>query len=105
LYHWIDFPDPARAVEILRRTVPTANERLILSAIDFVGRIRDLDLDKPPGMAEAIDWVSALTLLGASELGRADIMLTLGAITKTPDDRDTVTGELDALGYEAATAT
>ena len=105
LYHWIDFPDPARAVEILRRTVPTANERLILSAIDFVGRIRDLDVDKPPGMAEAIDWVSALTLLGASELGRADIMLTLGAITKTPDDRDTVTGELDALGYEAATAT
>ena len=105
LYHWIDFPDPARAAEILRRTVPTANERLILSATDFVGRVRDLDLDKPPGMAETIDWVSALTLLGASELGRADIMLTLGAITKTPDDRDTVAGELDALGYEAAAAT
>ena len=105
LYHWIDFPDPARAVEILRRTVPRANETLILSATDFVGRVRNLDLDKPPGMAETIDWVSALTLLGASELGRADIMLTLGAITKTPDDRDTVTGELDALGYEAATAT
>ncbi len=105
LYHWIDFPDPARAAEILRRTVPTANERLILSATDFVGRVRDLDLDKPPGMAETIDWVSALTLLGASELGRADIMLTLGAITKTPDDRDTVAGELGALGYGAATGT
>jgi MoxR-like ATPase len=102
LYHWIDFPEPARAAEILRRTVPTANEGLILSATDFVGRIRDLDLDKPPGMAETIDWVSALTLLGASELARADIVLTLGAITKTPDDRDTVAGELDALGYEAA---
>jgi MoxR-like ATPase len=105
LYHWIDFPDPARAAEILRRTVPGANERLILSATDFVGRVRHFDLDKPPGMAETIDWVSALTLLGASELGRADILLTLGAITKTPDDRDTVAGELDALGYEAAAAT
>jgi len=105
LYHWIDFPDPARAAEILRRTVPRANETLILSATDFVGRVRNLDLDKPPGMAETIDWVSALTLLGASELGRADILLTLGAITKTPDDRDTVAGELDALGYEAAAAT
>jgi MoxR-like ATPase len=105
LYHWIDFPDPARAAEILRRTVPRANETLILSATDFVGRVRNLDLDKPPGMAETIDWVSALTLLGASELGRADILLTLGAITKTPDDRDTVAGELDALGYEAAAVT
>ena len=105
LYHWIDFPDPARAAEILRRTVPRANGRLILSATDFVGRVRNLDLDKPPGMAETIDWVSALTLLGASELGRADIMLTLGAITKTPDDRDTVAAELDTLGYEAAAAT
>jgi MoxR-like ATPase len=104
LYHWIDFPDPARAAEILRRTVPTANEGLILSATDFVGRIRGLDLDKPPGMAETIDWVSALTLLGASELARSDIELTLGAITKTPDDRDTVAGELDALGYEEARA-
>jgi hypothetical protein len=73
-------------------------------ATDFVGRIRGLDLDKPPGMAETIDWVAALTLLGASELARADILLTLGAITKTPDDRDTVAGELDALGYEEAEA-
>ena len=104
LYHWIDFPDPPRAAEILRRTVPGANEGLILSATDFVGRVRGLDLDKPPGMAETIDWVSALTVLGASELARSDIMLTLGAIAKTPDDRDTVAGELDALGFEQARA-
>ncbi len=55
-------------------------------------------------MAETIDWVSALTVLGASELARSDIMLTLGAIAKTPDDRDTVAGELDALGFEQARA-
>jgi len=103
LYHWIDFPDPTRAAEILRRTVPAANEGLILTATDFVGRIRGLDLDKPPGMAETIDWVSALTVLGASELARTDIVLTVGAIAKTPDDRDTVVGELEALGYEEVT--
>ena len=104
LYHWIEFPGPARAAEILRRTVPAATEGLILTATDVVGRIRNLDLDKSPGMAETIDWVSALTLLGASELARVDIVLTLGAIAKTPDDRDTVTAELDALGFEEATA-
>jgi hypothetical protein len=55
-------------------------------------------------MAETIDWVSALAVLGASELARTDILLTLGAIAKTPDDRDAVTGELDALGYAEATS-
>jgi len=54
-------------------------------------------------MAETIDWVSALTVLGASELARTDIVLTVGAIAKTPDDRDTVVGELEALGYEEVT--
>ena len=55
-------------------------------------------------MAETIDWVSALTVLGASELARSDIVLTLGAIAKTPDDRGTVASELDALGFEQARA-
>ena len=99
LYHWIDFPSPERAAEILRRTVPAANEGLILTAADFVGRIRGLDLDKAPGMAETIDWVSALKVLGATELARNEIILTLGAITKTPDDRDAVMAQLGALGY------
>ena len=92
-------PGPGASGRDLRRTVPAANEGLILTSTDFVGRIRGLDLDKPPGMAETINWVSALTVLGASELARADIMLTLGAIIKTPDDRDAVAAELDALGY------
>ncbi|HVA10304.1 MAG TPA: MoxR family ATPase [Acidimicrobiales bacterium] len=99
LYHWIEFPAPERAAEILRRTVPAANDGLILEAADFVGRVRGLDLDKSPGMAETIDWVSALNVLGASALGRADIILTLGAIAKTPDDHDAVVAELSALGF------
>ena len=90
LYHWIEFPEPARAVRIVRRRVPTANQALIASATEFVGRARGLDLDKAPGLAETIDWVSALTVLGASSLGRADGLRTLGAIAKTPDDRDAI---------------
>ena len=56
-------------------------------------------------MAETIDWVSALSALGASKLGRADIVRTLGAIAKTVDDRDTMTAALDELGYGVAEAT
>ncbi len=99
LYHWIDFPAPARAAEILRRTVPAANEPLIASTTDFVGRVRGLDLDKAPGMAETIDWVSALSVLGTSELMRDDIVRTLSAIAKTPDDRTVITESLDELGF------
>lgn len=100
LYHWIEFPGPQRAAEILRRTVPQSNEVLITSATEFVGRVRTLDLDKPPGMSETIDWVSALTVLGASSLVRSDIVRTLGAIIKTPDDRESVLAALGAMGYD-----
>jgi MoxR-like ATPase len=95
LYHWIEFPDADRAVRIVRRRVPSANEALITSVTDFVGRARVLDLDKAPGLAETIDWVSALTVLGAAELARDDALRTLGAIAKTPDDRDAVAALLD----------
>ncbi|MEU4224995.1 MoxR family ATPase [Nonomuraea sp. NPDC026600] len=98
LYHWIDFPAPERVAEILRRTVPTANEALIRSATDFVGRVRRIDLDKAPGMAETIDWVSALSSLGATRLVRDDVVRTLSTIAKTLDDRDAITEALDRLG-------
>ncbi|GII55282.1 oxidoreductase [Planotetraspora thailandica] len=97
LYHWIDFPSPARAAEILRRSVPAAAEPLIRSATDFVGRVRGLDLDKAPGMAETIDWVSALSALGATGLVRQDVVRTLSALAKTPDDRRTIGDALDGL--------
>jgi MoxR-like ATPase len=99
LYHWIDFPAPPRAAEILRRSVPAASEPLIASATQFIGRGRELVLDKAPGMAEAIDWIAALSVLKASELVRDDITATLSTIAKTPDDRDTVTAALDDLGF------
>lgn len=88
LYHWLEFPSAQRAVQILRRTVPQANLALIESAIQFVGHLRSLDVDKPPGVAEAINWVTALSVLGATELVREDAMASLGALAKTPDDLD-----------------
>ena len=73
---------------------------LIGSAASFVGQVREQDLDKPPGLAEAINWVAALTALGAGSLVREVVEPTLGALVKTPDDRDLVLGSLDsyALG-------
>ena len=64
---------------------------LVQSAADFVGRARQLDLDKPPGLAETIDWVAALSALGVSSLGRDDALRTLSAIAKSPDDVDAMT--------------
>jgi MoxR-like ATPase len=90
LYHWIDYPEPARAAAIVRRTVPGAAAPLIEHATQFVGRTRDLDLDKPPGVAETIDWVAALLSLGVANLVDDSVpaaLTTLGALAKTPDDR------------------
>jgi MoxR-like ATPase len=97
LYHWIDFPDPQRAAEILRRTVPAAAEPLIASTSRFVGRVRALDLDKAPGMAETIDWVAALSAIGATDLVRADAVRTLSTIAKTPDDRGAIAAAFEEL--------
>jgi MoxR-like ATPase len=100
LYHWLDFPEPERVVAILRRTAPAAKAALIESAAQFVGHVRSLDLEKPPGVAEAINWVAALSALGATGLVRDVVVATLGAVVKTPDDRELVLESLDsyALG-------
>lgn len=89
-YHWIEYPSVERAVEIVRRRVPGASTSLVDSATAFVSSARALDLDKPPGLAEAIDWVSALDALGVSKLERNIAQATIGSIAKTPDDVDTV---------------
>jgi MoxR-like ATPase len=99
LYHWIDFPAQERAADILRRTVPAASEPLIASTSEFVGRVRGLDLDKAPGLAETINWLSALAALGVGDLQRDDIVRTLSALAKTPDDRTSIVGSLSDLGY------
>ncbi len=89
LYHWIDYPELSRAAAIVRRTVPGASAALIEDAARFVSNTRDLDLDKPPGVAETIDWVTALVTLGVGDLVDANTekgLAGLGALAKTPDD-------------------
>ncbi|MFR9749745.1 AAA family ATPase [Nocardia sp. 004] len=90
LYHWIDYPEPARAVAIVRRTVPGATDALITHATRFVARARDLDLDKPPGVAETIDWIAALATLDVADLTAPEAIAALSALAKTPDDRAAV---------------
>jgi len=87
LYHWIEFPDVHRVAEIVRRNVADAAEPLVSGATEFVERTRHLDLDKAPGVAEAIDWVRALHALGITKFDSASAEITLSAVIKTPDDR------------------
>jgi len=90
LYHWIEYPGPARVAAIVRRHVPAASERIAGDVADSVARLRVLDLAKPPGVAEAISWTTALRVLGVSELTVVAAERTLGAVLKHPEDGDTV---------------
>lgn len=86
LYHWIDYPEPSRIAEIVRRRVPAGAERIALDAASAITKLRSLDLVKPPGIAEAIDWVSALTTLGVDRLDSRIVAETWGSILKNRDD-------------------
>jgi MoxR-like ATPase len=90
LYHWIDYPTPEREVEIVRRRVKGAPAALAVQVADAVARIRDSDVQKPPGVAEAIDWVAALDLLGVEELDEAAVERTLGSVLKYSEDQEVV---------------
>jgi MoxR-like ATPase len=90
LYQWIDYPTPEREVEIVRRRVKGASEALAVQVADAVARIRESDVQKPPGIAEAIDWVAALDLLGVAQLDEAAVERTLGSVLKYSEDQEVV---------------
>jgi MoxR-like ATPase len=90
LYQWIDYPGEEREVEIVRRRVKGASVSLTVQVATAVGRMRDSDVQKPPGIAEAIDWVAALELLGITELDPAAIERTLGTVLKYSEDQELV---------------
>jgi MoxR-like ATPase len=90
LYQWIEYPTPEREVEIVRRRVRGASQTLAVQVADAVARMRDSDIQKPPGVAEAIDWVAALTVLGVSELDVAAIDRTLGSVLKYAEDQEVI---------------
>jgi len=93
LYHWIDYPSPQREVEIVRRRVPRASQGLAVQVAGTLERLRASDVQKPPGIAEAIDWVSALELLGVERLDAAAADRTLGSVLKYREDQELVRAE------------
>jgi MoxR-like ATPase len=90
LYHWIEYPRPEREVEIIRRRVKGASQVLAVQVANAVARMRDGDVQKPPGIAEAIDWLAALDLLGVETLDAATIERTLGAVLKYGEDQEVI---------------
>ncbi len=90
LYRWIGYPTPEREVEIIRRRVRGASETLAVQVADAVSRMRDSDVQKPPGIAEAIDWLAALELLGIERLDADAIERTLGSVLKYDEDQDVI---------------
>ncbi|WP_407919878.1 AAA family ATPase [Haloechinothrix halophila] len=94
LYHWIDFPTLEREVEIIRLRVPDASERLAISVATAVSRLRDLDLIKQPGVAEAIDWTAAVALVGAHEIDADVAESTIGSVVKNREDTERATAAL-----------
>ena len=86
LFHWIDHPSLQREIEIVELRVPGVPERLAAEAAAFVAGLRTLDLAKPPGLAETIDWARALTALGKQELDVETVEQTLGSVLKYHED-------------------
>ena len=86
LYHWIDYPGVDRAAAIIRAHVPGAAEDLAHAVAGAVQRLRNLDLQKPPGVAEAIDWVRTLEVLGVPRLDAGVTTVTLGSVLKYRED-------------------
>ena len=88
LYHWIDYPDLEHATAIVRARVPEASKLLAEDIAAAVQRLRGLDVQKPPGIAEAIDWVHAAALLGLTRLDEVGVERTLSSVLKYREDQD-----------------
>jgi MoxR-like ATPase len=90
LYAWVEHPSFDREVAILRRRLPESTQRLAQSVAGAAQALRELELVKPPGVAESLDWVRALLALGARELDRDTAAATLGVVLKYREDQDAV---------------
>jgi MoxR-like ATPase len=91
IYHWIDYPTPEREADIIKRKVPELETGLAHAITGAMQRLRRMELFKPPGVAETLDWAESLRLLGAGELTVPTIERTLGVVLKYKDDIDMVT--------------
>ena len=97
LYHWIGYPPAEREVQIVLIREPGVSEALARNVVDAVNRLRQLDLAKPPGVAETIDWARTVDLLGGTALDPQLAHDTLGAVVKERDDLDVVRDNLEEI--------
>jgi len=97
IYHWVGYPSAEREVEIVMVRAPEASEALTRKVVAAVNRLRALELAKPPGVAETIDWVRTLDVLGATELDTSTVQDTLGAVVKDYDDLELVRANLNGI--------
>jgi MoxR-like ATPase len=97
LYHWVGFPSAEREVEIVLVRAPGVSEHLAESVVAAVNRLRAMDLAKPPGVAETIDWVHTLGVVGAEDLDDEAVPDTLGAVVKDRDDLELVHDDLERI--------
>jgi MoxR-like ATPase len=97
LFHWLDHPSQEREAEIIQLRVPEVGANLARRVAALSAKLRALDLVKPPGTAESIDWAQALIVLGADPLGEADVRASLGWVVKNREDLDAVSGQIGAL--------
>ena len=100
LYHWVGYPSAEREVEIILVRAPEATETLARKVVEAVNKLRQLDLAKPPGVAETLDWVATLNLLGRSGLDPRTVQDTLGAVVKERDDLELVLEHLEEIAVD-----
>lgn len=104
-YYWVDYPDAERELEILRRKAPGAAAALSREVVQFVQRLRRMDLFKVPGVAETIDWANCLVALDRVALDPETVSNTLGVLLKYRDDIERISGaEAERLVSEAKSA-
>ncbi|HEX5696306.1 MAG TPA: MoxR family ATPase [Acidimicrobiia bacterium] len=100
MYHWVGYPSAEREVEIILVREPEASETLARKVVEAVNRLRGLDLAKPPGVAETLDWVATLNLLERSDLDSPTVRDTLGAVVKERDDLELVLEHLEEIAVD-----
>jgi MoxR-like ATPase len=101
LYNWIGFPDQEQEVAIVQSRLPGISEHLAARVVSAVHKLRDMDLEKAPGVAETIDWVQSLDTIGATELSETNVLETLGSVVKGRDDLEFVSNNLSEIVYGA----
>ena len=93
LYHWMNYPDPAKELKIVRKKLPTIEEKLSEQLVKAVQILRDKKLDKSPGISETLDWARSLQALGKKELDEEGISKTMGSLLKSQSDIERVKAE------------